>query len=578
MPPEPAPPPSNCAVPDSAARAHGVREKPFASGLWIVAASTLASRILGMFRDMVTAQSFGVSPVTDAFWLAFKIPNLARRLFGEGALTAAFLPAFARELAAARGETPQSAWQLASGVFSLLAAVLAALVLAGEGVLWLLAQFFADASHTRLLLGLTAVMLPYAMLICLAAQVTAVLNALGHFTWPALVPVVLNVFWISSVWLVDPWFEPDRVAQAYALAVCVVIAGVFQLALQWPTLTRLGFRLRAGWKSSGPEVGDVFRAMLPVILGLSIEQINTLVDGLIAWGFSQPPDGRLMPLPGNPAYPLQAGAVSALYFAERMYQFPLGVFGIALGTVLFPLFAQHAARGEFDRLRHDLGLGLRLLIAIGVPASVGLIVIALPLTRLLFEHGEFTVEDSERTAALIRAYGVGVWAFCGLPILYRGFYALGDRMAPVRIGLWAVACDTVLNLTLIWPLAERGLAFSTALSAAGQLFALVWLIQRRLGNFDWARLGKTAVETALATGLMALACLGTMRLFPVSDDRWGNVCSLAVPVAVGIATYLIAARAVGLVEPSWLLARHVPESTRSPEQNDRPGSTAIGHK
>lgn len=550
----------NSSVPNSAAGSRADRGRPFAAGLWIVASSTFVSRILGMFRDMVTAQSFGVSPVTDAFWLAFKVPNLARRLFGEGALTAAFMPAFARELATSEHEVPQSAWQLASGVFSLLAAVLAGLVLSGEAVIWLLARLFADEPHTRLLLGLTAVMLPYAMLICLAAQVTAVLNSLGHFTWPALVPVVLNVFWISSVWLVDPWFEPDRMAQAYALAVCVVIAGVFQLALQWPTLHRLGFRLRSGWEASRPAVGGVFRAMLPVVLGLSIEQINTLVDGLIAWGFSQPPEGGLMPLPGHPAYPLQAGAVSALYFAERMYQFPLGVFGIALGTVLFPLFAQHAARGELKKLRDDLGLGLRLLIAIGIPASVGLMVIALPLTRLLFEHGEFTIDDSHRTAALIRAYGVGVWAFCGLPILYRGFYALGDRLAPVRVGLWAVACDTILNLTLIWPLAERGLAYSTALSATGQVLCLVWLIQRRLGSFDWLQLGKTTAQTALATGVMAAACLGAIWLIPTGNDHWGKAASALIPVAVAIVAFLVASRVVGLVELGWLLERHLPET------------------
>lgn len=542
-------------------------QRPFASGLWIVSSSTLLSRILGMLRDTVTARLFGVSPVTDAFWLAFKIPNLARRLFGEGALTAAFLPAFSRELARGSGDgVPPAAWQLASAVFSFLAAILAGLVLAGEAIAWLLSQVFVDEPDTRLLLGLIAVMLPYAMLICLAAQVTAILQALGRFAWPALVPVVLNLCWIASIWLVDPWFEPDRIAQAYALAVCVVVAGVFQLALQWPTLLRLGFRLRAGWRESQPAVREVFRAMLPVVIGLSIEQINTLADGLIAWGFSQPEGGLPMPLPGAPAYPLRAGAVSALYFAERMYQFPLGVFGIALGTVLFPLFAGHAARGELHKLRDDLTLGLRLVIAIGIPASAGLIVLALPLTRLLFEHGEFTMDDSLRTAALIRAYGAGVWAFCGLPILYRGFYALGDRIAPLRVGLWAVACDTILNLTLIWPLAERGLAWSTALSATGQMICLVWLIQRRVGRLNWRRLMATAARTVLATGLMSACSLGAMLLFPFDDGRWQQILSVFGPVTLGIASFLAAARLVGLVELNWLLSRHVLEPTASSEE------------
>jgi putative peptidoglycan lipid II flippase len=536
--------------------------------LWIVSASTLLSRILGMLRDTVTARLFGVSPVTDAFWLAFKIPNLARRLFGEGALTAAFLPAFSRELARGSGEgAPPAAWQLASAVFSLLAAILAGIVLAGEAIVWLLSLVFADEPETRLLLGLIAVMLPYALLICLAAQVTAVLQALGRFTWPALVPVALNVCWISSIWLVAPWFEPDRIAQAYALAVSVVAAGGVQLALQWPTLLGLGFRFRVNWRESGPAAREVFQAMLPVVVGLSIEQINTLVDGLIAWGFSQPEGGLPMPLPGAPAYPIQAGAVSALYFAERMYQFPLGVFGIALGTVLFPLFAGHAARGELHRLRDDLSLGLRLVIAIGVPASAGLIVLALPLTRLLFEYGEFTLTDSLRTAALIRAYGAGVWAFCGLPILYRGFYALGDRLAPLRVGLSAVVVDSILNLTLIWPLAERGLAWSTALSATGQMLCLVWLIERRLGRLDWMQLLSTLVRTIAATGVMVASCRGATVLFPFGDARWQQVVSVLGPVTSGIITFLAAARLLGLVELNWLFSRHVPDSAAADQKD-----------
>jgi putative peptidoglycan lipid II flippase len=554
--------------PTSPAGSNAEPGRRFASGLWIVAGSTLASRILGMVRDIVTARTFGVSPVTDAFWLAFKVPNLARRLFGEGALTAAFLPAFTRELSGAaegKGEVPASAWQLASAVFSLLAAILAGLVLAGEALLWLVSLAFADEPQTRLLLGLTAVMLPYAMLICLAAQATAVLHALGHFTWPALVPVVLNLCWISSIWLVDPWFEPDHVAQAYALAVCVVVAGVLQVAMQWPTLTRLGFRLGTGWRERGPAVRDIFSAMLPVVFGLSIEQINALVDGLIAWGFSQPEGGGTMPLPGSPAYPLEAGAVSALYFGERMYQFPLGVFGIALGTVLFPLFARHAARGEIGRLRDDLGHGLRLVIAVGVPASVGLIIVALPLTRLLFEHGAFTVDDSRRTAAVITAYGAGVWAFCALPILYRGFYAVGDRTSPLRIGLWAVLWDTILNLTLIWPLAERGLAWSTAFSAIGQMSLLVWLIQRRVGRLDWPSLWRTSARTALATTLMAAAVLGTMRLVPYGVGHLEQIGAAILPVSAGVVVYLLAARLAGLVEIGWLLSRHGPEPADAPE-------------
>ena len=480
------------------------------SGLRVVVSSTLVSRILGMFREIASGSLFGVGSTWDAFSIAFMIPNLARRLFGEGALSATFLPVFARQLEIDHEPGRPSAWQLASAVFALLAVGLAILVLAGEFILWGLSRAFVGRADLQLLLGLTAVMLPYALLICLAAQVTAVLHALGHFTWPALVPVVLNLFWIASIWLVDPWFEPDRAKQAYALAVCIIIAGVLQLALQYPTLRKLGFRFDRRWQKVRPAVREIVWAMLPVTLGLSITQINTALDKLLAWTLTQPADGLEGWLSSvGLAFPLQPGAVSALSYAERMYQFPLGVFGVALGTVLFPLLSRHAARGDFDRVRDDLSLGLRLVIAIGIPASTGLALVALPLTRLLFQHGQFTADDTARTAAVLVAYSAGVWAYCGIPVLYRGFYAVGERRIPLLLGLAAVGLDLMMNLSLIWPWAERGLAASTALSASAQFACLAWLIQTRVGRLDWQRLAITGAKALLATGAMAAVCRET---------------------------------------------------------------------
>jgi putative peptidoglycan lipid II flippase len=524
------------------------------SGLRIVALSTLASRVLGMFREIASAKLFGLGPIWDAFSFAFLIPNLARRLFGEGALSAAFLPVFARQLEADTGTNPTSAWQLASAVFSLLAAVLTGLVLAGEFVIWGLAYVFAGHAETELMLGLTAVMLPYALLICLAAQVTAVLHALGNFTWPALVPVVLNVCWIASIWLVDPWFDPDRVAQIYALAGCIVAAGVLQLALQWPTLRKLGFHFDRRWQLVRPAVREIARAMLPVTLGLSITQINTVLDRLIAWTLTAPIEGAWgMPLPWGLAYPLEAGAVSALYFGERVYQFPLGVFGVALGTVLFPLLSRHAARGELFRVRDDLSLGLRLVIAIGLPASAGLVLVAEPLTRLLYQHGDFTALDTARVAPILVAYGAGVWAYCAIPVLYRGFYAVGERKIPVQVGLIAIVLDLVLNFSLIWPWAERGLAASTAISAAIQVALLAWMIQSRVGRLDWRRLFVTAGKSLFATLAMGAVCVATFACFPAGSGRLHEAAALVVAIVLSAVTYFVAARIAGIDELRMLL-------------------------
>lgn len=525
------------------------------SGLRIVASSTLASRVLGMVREIASARLFGLSPVWDAFSFAFLVPNLTRSLFGEGALSAAFLPVFAREFEnSVPGERP-SAWQLASAVFALLAAVLSGLVLAGELALWGLGSLFAGHSDTQLVLGLTAVMLPYALLICLAAQVTAVLHALGHFTWPALAPVMLNVCWIATIWLVDPLFDPDRVAQIYALAVCINVAGALQLALQVPTLRKLGFRFDGRWREIAPAVGEIARAVLPVAIGLSITQINTLADRLIAWSLTKPLAGPgVLKLPFGLDYPLAPGAVSALYFGERLYQFPLGVFGVALGTVLFPLLSRHAARGEYDRVRDDLSLGLRLVLVIGLPASAGLAIVAAPLTSILFQHGQFTSDDAQRTASILVAYSAGIWAYCGIPVLYRGFYAVGERRIPVQVGLAAIVFDAALNLSLIWPLAELGLAASTAISASLQVSFLAWLIQRCIGPLDWRRLANTAGKALIATAAMTCGCLAIVRFLPRGTGLLNELIALALPIAAGIAIYTLAARCLG-IEELWLLFR-----------------------
>jgi putative peptidoglycan lipid II flippase len=519
------------------------------SGLRIVASSTLLSRVLGMFREMASGWLFGAGSTWDAFSIAFMIPNLTRRLFGEGALSATFLPVFARQIENDSAPGRPSAWQLASAVFAFLAAGLGIFVLAGEVLLWGLSRSFVGHADLQLLLGLTAVMLPYALLICLAAQVTAVLHALGHFTWPALVPVILNVCWISSIWLVDPWFEPNRVHQAYALAVCIVVAGVLQVALQWPTLRRLGFRFDRHWEAVRPAVGEIVRAWLPVTLGLSITQINTALDRLIAWALTQPADrseGWLSA--AGVTLPLEPGAVSALSYAERMYQFPLGVFGVALGTVLFPLLSRHAARGEIDRVRDDLSLGLRLVMVIGIPASAGLALVATPLTRVLFEHGEFSAGDTARTAAILVAYSTGVWAYCGVPVLYRGFYAVSERRIPLLLGLATVAVDLTLNLSLIWPWAERGLATSTAISASIQVACLAWLIQTRVGRLDWQRLASTGIRTLLATAAMSGACLAAMALLPARPGTVAQCVSLLGPVLLAVITYFAVAHCLRIEE------------------------------
>jgi len=432
--------------------AQSQRHPPMA-GARVTSLGTLASRILGMVRDMATAALLGLSHggVMDAFVIAFRIPNLSRRLFGEGALAASYLPVVSAELEKDRA----GAWRLVSVGLTWLAILLVVLVVLAEGLCGLVWLVWGDVPGVALLVGLAAVMMPYLLFICLAAQVAATLHALSRFTVPALVPAVLNLCWIVTAWLVAPRLTDDKQAQAYLLAVSVLVAGLLQLGIQLPALRASGFRFDYNWAASRAALGQIVRAMGPMVLGLTITQINTLADSLIAWGLAAAggPAQQIAWLPGGLHYPMRQGAAAAIYYGERLYQFPLGILGMAVATAIFPLLSRHAARGDRGKLGHDLTLGLRMVLFLGVPAGVGLILLADPLARLLFQRGEFTAHDAARTARMIACYATGVWAYCALPVLVRGYYALGDRMTPVRVGLAAVGLNLALNLLLVWPLA-----------------------------------------------------------------------------------------------------------------------------
>ena len=520
---------------------------PLITGARVTSLGTLASRVLGMLRDMATASLLGLSAggVMDALVIAFRIPNLFRRLFGEGALAASYLPVLTARLEKDR----TAAWQLASVAMTWLAVLLTALVVLAEvacGLAWLA---WGDVPGVGLLVGLTAVVMPYMLSICLAAQVAATLHALSHFSTPALVPAVLNVCWLVAAWVVAPYFAPDTQAQAYVLAVSILVAGLLQLGMQLPVLRALGFRFNYNWARSRAGIREIALTMGPMVLGLAVTQINTLSDSLIAWGLAATPGGpeRVTWLGSAARYPMEQGAAAAIYYGERLYQFPLGILGLAVATAIFPLLSRHAARGDRGKLGADMTLGLRLVLFLGVPAGVGLIILAEPLARLLFERGQFTAHDTTRTARMIATYASGVWAYCALPVLVRGFYALSDRATPVRIGLLAVGLNLTLNLVLIWPLAEAGLAVATSVSAAAQASVLALLFSRRKGPLDWPVLGATAVRTALSTLLMAAACCAALALLPPADSLVNELARVFLPLVAGVVVF---------VATYWMLKGH----------------------
>jgi putative peptidoglycan lipid II flippase len=517
-------------------------------GFRLVSLLTLASRILGMVRDVVMAAAFGASPVMDAFSVAFRIPNLARRLFGEGAQTSAFLPAFVRMQ---EQQGSEAAKRLAGGMFGALATLLTGLVVMAGAALGLVRLTAPLSPNAALLVELLLILIPYVIFICLAAQQSAVLHALRRFGWPSLLPIVLNLLWLGAIPVV---FAATSLPEQRMRWLCVAIlaAGVVQLAIPAVVLRRAGFPLIAREELFGPAVRGIFRGMAPILVGVTITQINTVFDSLLAWALSVGDSGSAGALTAwLPRLP--GGTASALYFGQRMYQFPLGIIGVALGTVLFPLLTRHAERGERGQLRENLTAGLGLTLSIGIPAGVGLMILARPITALLFEHGEFTAEDAGLTSGMIVAYGAAVWAFIALLVLQRGYYAVGDRMTPVYHGLAAVAVNLVLDVGLLFPLGSVGLAWATTIAAIVQAGLSMHGLDRRLGPLPWKTILLTLLKTTVATAAMAAACRFTM--LPGGDSLRERLLATIVPMSAGVATYFAVAWLVRLREP-WRLIRH----------------------
>jgi putative peptidoglycan lipid II flippase len=274
---------------------------------------------------------------------------------------------------------------------------------------------------------------------------------------------------------------------------------------------------------------------------------------LIAWSLAAAPDhaGPIRWLGGAVDYPLQQGAAAAIYYGERLYQFPVGVLGIAVATVIFPMLSRHAARNDRRQLGADLTMGLRLVLFVSVPASVGLIILAHPLAKLLFEHGEFTAADTQRTARMIACYGWGVWAYCALPVIVRGYYALALRATPVKVGVAMVGLNLSLNLLLVWPLAEAGLAVSTAACAGIQVIVLAAVFTRRAGPLLWRSLARTILKTILATALMAVVTIAAMVLIDAAhlgDSLTARFVAVVAPVLLGMATFFAAIRLIAIDE------------------------------
>lgn len=521
------------------------------AGFRTVSLLTLASRILGFARDSAMAAVFGLGEILDAFTLAFRIPNLARSLFGEGALTTAFLPAFVSTRTTAG---PDSARRLATAVGRRLALLLTGIVVAAEVILALLHRS-ATTTYQHRLIELLALMTPYLLLICLAALASAMLQAQRRFVWPALVPALLNLWWLAAVGLTAALVvDPER--RIRWIAASLLVGGLLQLLLPISVLWRGGWTPLAPDDEARSASRGVFRAMLPTVAAASISQFNTVLDTLIAWAFASPAAAQW----SGGRQIVEPGTAAALYFAQRLYQFPLGLIGVAVGTVLFPTLAAHAARRDFSTLKDDLTHGLIVALSVALPASGGLVVLARPVTAVLFQRGQFSADDALLTSRIMAIYGSVAWAAIALMLIQRGFFAVGDRRTPLRAGLAAVAFNLVLMPLGAWSAGGIGLALATSLTTVFNLALLFRLLQRHALAIDGPRLRNRVTRALIATLLMMGSCALVLSIPWLDSSR---VLQLAAAMLVGIVTYLVAARAIGLCEP-WELV----SSRRRAEQSD----------
>ncbi len=513
------------ATPDTPSPTHSITPAPasaMARSTGALGAATMTSRVLGLVREMVYASFMGQGLVASAFYYAFTAPNLFRRLLGEGALSAAFVPVFTEKL---QREGKESAWRAAHAVASALTVVLIGLTLIVVAALLGALAWAGPGENQRLILRLTATMFPYMIFVCLAALAMGMLNALRHFFVPAFSPVLLNIALIGSVFVLCPRFGDTLETQVMGLAVGVLLGGIVQLAYQVPQLWREGWRPQWNLHWHDETVRQVSKLLAPSVIGVVAYQINVLVARTL--GFFV---GDYVP--------------AALNNADRLMELPQGVFGVSLATYMLPALAAIAARGAMDEFRAEIGRALRFLLVITVPATVGLVVLSEPIVRLLFERGRFTAESTAHCAFALQFSALGLTFFSATGILARAFYARKDTKTPMKVAVSSMVANIAFALCLMWPLREGGLALANSLSAAVNATALFIMLRRGVGSLHGRKLASAAARIMLASLIMAAACRAThswlaARLTP--DTLPHNLALALVPVAVGVVVYFAAA-------------------------------------
>jgi putative peptidoglycan lipid II flippase len=488
----------------------------------VVGIATLLSRIFGFLRDMIVAGIFGAGMATDAFFVAFRIPNLLRRLLAEGSLTVSFVPVFTDYLKNKHHDETQ---KLANVTFSAASVALVFVSIAGTLfaplVVTIIAPGFAKSPPLYgLTVYLTRLMFPYIFFIALVALCMGILNSLGHFAAPALAPVVLNIAIILAALFLRDLFHPSIVA----LAIGVIIGGVLQLAMQFPFLLRMGVKLRPDFHFNHPGLKRIGVLMIPASFGAAIYQINVFVGTILA---------SLLP----------TGSVSFLYYADRIVELPLGVFAIAVGTAALPSFSQQVSEGKLEDLKKTISFSLRLLLFITIPATVALIALRVPIISVLFERGEFNLQATMQTARALLCYSLGLWAFSIIRIIVSAFYSLQDTKSPMKAAIVALIVNAALSAALMFPLKHAGIALATSIASSVNVIMLWVILKARIGNILDGQFYRSVIRTSFASFAMLAVILSVHLFYPWDSAGPFNarLIHLSICITLGLASFLAAA-------------------------------------
>ncbi|MBI1911807.1 MAG: murein biosynthesis integral membrane protein MurJ [Deltaproteobacteria bacterium] len=498
----------------------------------IVGSATILSRILGYIRDAAVAFVFGAGMFADAFFMAFRIANLFRRLVGEGALTSSFIPIFTEEL---NLRSKESIRGLVSSVFTLFAIILIIMTILGmvfsrEIVLFMSPGFASDPQKFEATVNLTQLMFPYMVFIGLMAIAMGVLNSLKHFTAPALAPVFFNLAIIACVFGVAPFLNTP----VYALAIGVLIGGVLQFGLQLPYLKRYGMMPGIRFNFKDPAIMKIFTLMGPAAFGVGVYQLNIFVT---LWFSSQ----------------LAEGSVSYLYYAGRLMELPLGVFGVAVGTAVLPSLSEHVAKKDWDGFRGSLTFALRIVNFVTIPATIGLFVLSYPIIEVLFKRGEFGNEATYGTAVALYYYAIGLIPVSISRILTSVFYSIKDTATPVYVALVSFIFNVIFCFALTGPMGHGGLALATSLSSAINMIVLFLILKKRFGRFGGSEIFSSALKSGAASAVMGIVTYLVIRW--TGFEGMGAATKsgvIALCLLIGVVTFVTVAKLLKSPEVAFL--------------------------